>query len=311
MRKVFIIFITFILVFLLSSCKKCNKEEYKYYIIEQYNKNIDYTNSAIDNFNQNIDYINNLMHNYGLNLSYSKLEKPVINKADNGTVMINFPLGIGVIMENPQYNNHIIYDMAKDGAEKFDDYIWNMYLGDNYLFQKQVVSYAIIFGKPQSNDDIEYYDHRDMDGCIYLSGLKNSLNENEKVLYIPENITNILGYSFHMNPYITEVVCNSNLDTIHHSAFKTCFFLKHIKLNTGLKRIGAKAFYNCSDLEYIVIPESVKEMGCEVFISGNIFCEAEYKPFDWRDNWATKNAKVYWKGEWEYNSEGIPVPISE
>ena len=125
-------------------------------------------------------------------------------------------------------------------------------------------------------------------------------------------IRQLLGdAAFYCDIYINEIYCNANLETIHCKAFLGCFDLKYVKFNEGLERIGAEAFKECINLEYIVIPESVKEMGCEVFTSGNIFCEAEYKPFDWRDNWATNKAKVYWKGEWEYNSEGIPVPISE
>ena len=304
MRKVFIIFITFILVFLLSSCKKCNKEEYKYYIIEQYNKNINYVNKVIDSFRE-------IGNEFGLNLE-NEIENPkIISSDDKDLVRIEFNIGVGVLMESPKFYSFNTNQIIEATCKESDDFSWNYYSTDHYLFEKQVVSYAIIYGEPLINENLSYYDHTLIDNKIYLAGKTLDCDNFIKTLNIPDNITNVLGYAFYFDIYINEIYCNANLETIHRKAFVGCIDLKYVKFNEGLERIGAEAFKECINLEYIVIPESVKEMGCEVFISGNIFCEAEYKPFDWRDNWATKNAKVYWKGEWEYNSEGIPVPISE
>ena len=38
-----------------------------------------------------------------------------------------------------------------------------------------------------------------------------------------------------------------------------------------------------------------------------IFCEAESQPTEWDKSWTHEEVKVYWKGQWKYNSKGEPV----
>ena len=60
-------------------------------------------------------------------------------------------------------------------------------------------------------------------------------------------------------------------------------------------------------MKYIVLPESVEKIGNYAFSHGIIYCEAFEKPEGWEENFAYRQAKVYWGNEWEYNEEGIPV----
>lgn len=107
---------------------------------------------------------------------------------------------------------------------------------------------------------------------------------------------------------LEKVVCNDSLLRIQGGVFMRTPNLKNVKLNDRLEYIGEQAFNN-SGLEYIVIPRSVEFIGSEAFNKCNVFCEAESKPKEWADDFAVDDAKVYYKGEWEYNEEGIPMPL--
>ena len=41
-----------------------------------------------------------------------------------------------------------------------------------------------------------------------------------------------------------------------------------------------------------------------------IYCEVSSEPQEWNFNWNWSNRPVYWAGQWEYNTEGNPVPIN-
>ena len=49
-------------------------------------------------------------------------------------------------------------------------------------------------------------------------------------------------------------------------------------------------FYNCSNL--------------------TIYCETSKKPSAWNSSWNNSNRPVYWAGQWEYDANGNPVPLS-
>ena len=40
-----------------------------------------------------------------------------------------------------------------------------------------------------------------------------------------------------------------------------------------------------------------------------VYCEASEKPNGWENYFYTKNARVYYAGEWEYDELGIPKVI--
>ena len=62
-------------------------------------------------------------------------------------------------------------------------------------------------------------------------------------------------------------------------------------------------------MKYVVIPSTVTYIGSEAFECEALYCYAEEKPSNWKNDFASKDTKVYWKGEWKY-SEGIPTPIN-
>ena len=128
---------------------------------------------------------------------------------------------------------------------------------------------------------------------------------------VPDYICSIGDYSFANCEKLNEVVCGTSVDSIMLGAFKNCRNLQSVKLNSSLKNILSYAFYNCSSLEYIVIPSSVEYVGPYAFNHGTVFCDKEPRPEGWNSRCIGEMAKVYWKGEWEYNSEGIPQPINK
>ena len=102
---------------------------------------------------------------------------------------------------------------------------------------------------------------------------------------------------------------NSKLKSIGYKAFSENPKLKTVILNAGLEYIDDKTFDECPSLEYVVIPASVIDIGYRAFSSGNIYIEVESKPEKWDNSFYGGTAKVFWAGEWEYNENGIPVPI--
>ena len=156
-------------------------------------------------------------------------------------------------------------------------------------------------------------DYRNYDGFYVVNNLQivgKGLHIYKDVKF-PEDIKTIENYVFINNKYIEKVSFNSRLISIGIGVFKNCSNLKEVKLNIGIESIGAYAFYNCNKIEYIIIPENVKFINKKAFNYGNIYCSERSRPNDWDEEFATGDAKVYWKGEWEYNSEGIPQPIAE
>ena len=112
-----------------------------------------------------------------------------------------------------------------------------------------------------------------------------------------------------LDKFLNEIICNDELKTIGYAAFAGCSNLSRVKFNGSLQIIEDKAFQNC-DFDFIVIPKSVQKIGEEVFTSGNIFCEAESKPEGWHDGFYTGTAKVYYKGQWDYDNEGNPYVVN-
>ena len=101
--------------------------------------------------------------------------------------------------------------------------------------------------------------------------------------------------------------------TIGYAAFSYCSSLKSIVISNSVTSIGEYAFYSCDSLKSIVIPNSVTSIGDDAFYSCDsltIYCESTSKPSGWHEGWNPDNRPSYWAGQWEYDKNGNPVPIS-
>lgn len=130
----------------------------------------------------------------------------------------------------------------------------------------------------------------------FSSKYKNTL------IKIPNQILYVCSFSCKFNKNLKKLYCNSNLIGIGEGAFYSCNNLQEIYLNDKLLFIGDKMFYNCS-INNIVVPEGVEKMGYYVFNSGNVFCNFESKLIGWDEKFYTRTAKVYYKGQWNYDDE--------
>lgn len=114
-------------------------------------------------------------------------------------------------------------------------------------------------------------------------------------------------------PYLEKISLPESIKIINDNAFAYCSSLKEIKFSSSLEYIGSGAFRDCITLKEIVIPSSVTYIGrhafsdCENLI---IYCQAELQPSEWHQNWNSSNRPVYWAGQWEYDSNGNPVPLN-
>ena len=139
------------------------------------------------------------------------------------------------------------------------------------------------------------------DGHILVDGYTASKVE------LPDSVFRIDAYAFTNSYFIKELVCNEKLEKIGFFAFCGATNLKTVKLNNNLESIEMQAFLG-TNLEYIVIPESVVKIGYCAFENSVIYCEATSMQSGWDENCFFEGTTVYYKGEWEYNSEGIPTP---
>lgn len=126
-------------------------------------------------------------------------------------------------------------------------------------------------------------------------------------LNVPQSVKKIVPTACYRSKTLEVLQCNSSLEVICTKSFSNCYNLKKCILNNNLKKIEKHAFFNCVNLEYVVIPASVEEIESEVFTHGKIFLEGAIKE-GYAKDFASGEATVYYKGQWEYNSEGIPTP---
>jgi len=146
--------------------------------------------------------------------------------------------------------------------------------------------------------------------CFFGSGLA-------KVRF-PTTVKTI-GVSAFSQSSVMEVILSEGVETIESSAFLMCESLKSFTFSSTVKKICISAFRLCNALEYLVIPKSVEKIEmmavweCEQLKA--IFCEVDEKPDGWSAPFISEGRvpfePVYWGGMWEYNENGIPVPLEE
>jgi len=110
---------------------------------------------------------------------------------------------------------------------------------------------------------------------------------------------------------LTKINLPNSITSIGNDAFSFCESLVSIKIPNKVTKIGDGAFEYCFELVSIVIPNSVTTIGDSAFnLCGDltIYCEATSKPSGWNTNWNKYGCSVYWAGQWEYDSNGNPIP---
>lgn len=134
---------------------------------------------------------------------------------------------------------------------------------------------------------------------------------------LPNDVTSIGECAFRSCDALASVSMGNRVANFGEYAFAYCKALTGIKLPSSLVSIGQAAFLGCDNLASIVIPSGVTTMGRHVFYDcvalENIWCEATRKPMEWASDSGSSwkgncSAAVYWKNDWEYNENGMPVP---
>lgn len=201
----------------------------------------------------------------------------------------------------------------------------------NVIYQETYMAYIILFGIPdKGNGDYYFMDGEDKvffcfdeqkfcevnevrlaDGYYKTYGQSFMANKRVKKVQTNPELQIIGPSTFYGCRNLTEVTLNDGLKEICDGAFQNCDSLEKILLPKSLEEISRKAFDGCSSLRRIVVPENVYFIGEKVFSHGNIYCEAKSKPDKWHNNFAYKDAKVYWADEWKYDENNNPVPLVE
>ena len=141
-------------------------------------------------------------------------------------------------------------------------------------------------------------------GGLYLG------NENNKYVAIIRHIENIehlrlsdgcrliASKVFSGCSSLTSIFIPNSVTSIGSEAFCYCRSLTSIIIPNSVTSIGSKAFYYCLSLTSIIIPKNVIYIGENAFDCGNsslkLYCETQSKPESWDDNWAQKDAQVFW-----------------
>ncbi len=129
--------------------------------------------------------------------------------------------------------------------------------------------------------------------------------------YQTNRITIIEKYSFKGKTLIRNVEFPEFLEEIGDEAFRDCTRLCRIKLPYSVKSVGKSAFNTCTSLEYAVLSESLSKVGAYCFDNCNelrgIFINLTKGSFNYDYKWNGEK-KVYYQGEWYFDSFGDPRP---
>ncbi len=280
MKKVCILFI-FIILLICSSCTKKSSIS----IEEMYENINEYTHIEMQKYKGDVKFVlydKNEMSQYYYDYVCT------LTLLNNFTKCISISLGenffeVPVVIETNDYSH--------DGK----------YLGEYRYYENKLILCRSAFYTLLNDYEV-------IDSIGFCKDKKFLVHANESVkLEIPSGVKEILWYACYDSDYLQEVVCNKELEIIDNYAFKDCYYLEKVILNNNLKKITYSAFENCVNLQYVVIPDSVEKIGSNAFTHGDIFLEGAIKEGFARD-FASGEATVYYKGQWEYNSEGIPTP---
>lgn len=164
-----------------------------------------------------------------------------------------------------------------------------------------------------TNIENEYFENIKISGDFITNKEGNILlnAKNQTNFKTPDEIIKINPYAFFNDPSITSLVCGDNLQSVGEWAFSYSDNLKTVVFNDDIVCIGYCAFWNCKNLEYVIIPDTLTYINSCAFNYGNIYCESYTFKTTWTENFAIENAKIYLKGEWEYDENGVPYVLGE
>ena len=154
---------------------------------------------------------------------------------------------------------------------------------------------------------------------VYWGKSSSDIYEKDGVEYIVYNSTGYVSSYLDTNEnVILEKTININgsnysVATIGESAFANRDNLKTITIPNSIVKIESHAFSG-SELEYIVLPSSVKTIGRNAFylcFDLTIYCEVSAAQSSWDSEWNSWDCQVYYKGQWEYDENGVPTVINK
>lgn len=132
-------------------------------------------------------------------------------------------------------------------------------------------------------------------------------------IHIPKSVVRIGCDAFSGCYELTDISLSEGVERIESNAFEQCA-LTSLIFPRSLRYIGEFSFFECFELTNLVIPDSVYYVG-QLAFSGNrsgmdrreIFCEASKKPGRWHRDWTDEDSDIYWRDEWYYDEDGMPV----
>lgn len=142
----------------------------------------------------------------------------------------------------------------------------------------------------------------------------SGLNNNDKIEYvkIPNTIISIELAAFDGCKSLKQIEIPNSVESIGYQAFSGCDSLEIVKFPNSVKYIEAYVFRYCDSLTTVILPNTIITIEGNMFKSCSgvkIFCEISSKPSGWDSDWNGSN-KVYWAGQWKYDSNGNPIPLS-
>ncbi len=144
---------------------------------------------------------------------------------------------------------------------------------------------------------------------------RHAFDKANSVEYItlPDTVQIISDYAFYRAGGLKEITIPSSVTSIGQFAFASTLSLEKIVFeeNSSLTKISAGAFMEVPLLETIVIPATVTSLGDFAFEDStnlSVFTNVYSKPGGWASQWNSSNRTIYWKGQWDYDNNGIPTP---
>ncbi len=116
-------------------------------------------------------------------------------------------------------------------------------------------------------------------------------------IYQGKPVTSIVTSAFEGCTSLTSITIPDSVTHIGDDVFSGCTSLKSINIPDSVTYIGDSAFYGCSSLESITIPDSVTSIGAYTFewcLNLTIYCEAEFIPEGWHEDWNRESRPVVW-----------------